>query len=206
MTISWRASGMSRGLRSGSPLEAVCQRGLHSICGRVGRSRRSYGPSSECIRMVFRQHRYRAYCGYRSSEDRFFDRVKKTFGDVAIVLYGDWGRNPNIRNQPPSPGVGLRRRMAQRFRVYLTRESYTSSHCPACESGGLIHPRQRRVLNKRTGVTMLRPVHHLLRCPNNGCKCRTWQRDVLGALNILKNGTSALTTGAWMPQFSHVLE
>ena len=154
------------------------------------------------IRLVFRKLRYRAYCGYKSSEDKLFHRVRQTYGKVAIILYGDWGRNPNLRHQPPSPGVGLRRRVAKRFNVGLTHEAYTSSRCPKCSSSDLEHPRLRGVRDRRTGRFSRREIHHLLRCPNERCACRWWNRDVLGALNILKTGRYALETGQWHPTFA----
>ena len=143
-------------------------------------------------RRSFRAARYDAFVGRRASEDRFFSKAKAAFGHDAVILYGDWGRNPNIPHQPPSPGVGFRRRMCSHFRVLLVHESYTSSICPRCGTAGMIKPRKNR-----DG----REIHHLLRCPNRGCSCHWWHRDVLGALNIGKTGTHALETGAWHPAF-----
>ena len=60
-------------------------------------------------RPVFRAHRYDAYVGRRASEDRFVSRIKAAFGNNVTILYGDWGRTPNLRHQPPSPGVGADR-------------------------------------------------------------------------------------------------
>ncbi len=33
------------------------------------------------------------------------------------ILYGDWGRNPNLKNSPPTPGIGLRRRIHQKLKT-----------------------------------------------------------------------------------------
>ena len=145
-------------------------------------------------RVAHRRRRYAAHCGRRSSEDRFCSRIEEAYGRDVVILYGNWGRSPNLKHQPPSPGVGLRRRLARRFETYLVPEPYTSSRCPTCESGDLEKPRQDQRLR--------RPVHHLLRCPNQKCSCRWWHRDVLGALNILKNGKAALATGSWHRLFS----
>jgi hypothetical protein len=143
-------------------------------------------------RPVHRRQRYDAHCGRRSSEDKFMSRIEKTFGREAVILYGDWGRNPNLKHQPPSPGVGLRRRVARAFETYLVSEYKTSSSCPKCGSD-VTHPRER------DGD----PVHHLLQCTNSGQHCSTlwWNRDDLGALNILKNGLHALATGSWHALF-----
>ena len=144
-------------------------------------------------RTVFRAQRYDAHIGRKASEDRFASRIKAKFGRVAAILYGDWGRNPNIRHQPPSPGVGLRRKLASYFEVFQVREAYTSSFCPRCRSHGMGHPR-----NDAQGS----PVHHLLKCSNARCSCHWWHRDVLGALNILTTGKHALRTGSWDPLFA----
>ena len=144
-------------------------------------------------RAVFRAQRYDAHVRRRASEDRFFLRMKEAFGSNAAILIGDWGRNPNLKHQAPSPGVGFRRRMCSYFKVYLVHESYTSSVCPRCNSYGLSKPRR----NPEGGE-----VHHVLKCGNTACSCRWWHRDVLGALNILKTGKHALSTGMWDPTFS----
>lgn len=144
-------------------------------------------------RPVFRQHRYQNHVGRKAADDRFASRIRNAFGDVKIMLYGDWGRRPNLPHQPPSPGVGLRRRLSSHFPVYLVHEAYTSSVCPRCGGGDLQHPRKNRGGQD---------VHHLLKCPNASCSCHWWHRDVLGSLNILTTGKHALETGGWHPNFS----
>ena len=144
-------------------------------------------------RPLFRVQRYEAYVGRRSSEDRFASRITAAFGRVAAILYGDWGRSPNLKHQPPSPGVGLRRSLCSHFKVLLVHEAYTSSVCPCCQSHNLTKPRR-----DGSGAD----VHHLLKCPNHRCSRRWWNRDVLGSLNILKCGEHALRTGQWHPVFT----
>ena len=144
-------------------------------------------------RNIFRAHRYDSYIGRRSSEDRFASRIKSCFGNVSAILYGNWGKSPNLKNQPPSPGIGLRRRLSSYFTILLVYESYTSSVCPRCERYGLVHPRKN--LDGKG-------IHHLLKCSHVDCSCHWWHRDILGALNILKMGLHALQTGSWHPLFS----
>ena len=144
-------------------------------------------------RPEFRSHRYDAHVGRRASEDRFASRIKRAFGKVAVLLYGNWGKSPNLRNQPPTPGVGLRRRLSSYFTILLVYEAYTSSVCPRCRRFGLIKPRRDRKGDE---------IHHLLKCSHTDCSCRWWNRDDLGALNIRKMGIHALRTGSWDPLFS----
>ena len=86
-----------------------------------------------------------------------------------MLFYGDWGRHPNLKNQAPTPGIGLRR-LLHAFPGILTvtvREWYTSSYCPCCQTsveeargkhallrccpGGVQHPEQGRVLAREPG-------------------------------------------------------
>ena len=137
-------------------------------------------------RKVFRHMRYDAFIGRRASEDRFFSKMKAAFGDDAIVLYGDWGRNPNLKHQPPSPGVAFRRRMCSHFRVLLVHEPNTSSVCPRCQTFSLEKPRLDAKGNE---------IHHLLRCQNRGCPCPWWNRDVLATENQRTTGMHAVHNG-----------
>jgi hypothetical protein len=150
---------------------------------------------------VFRRQRYDAYCGRRSSEDKLIWRLKKAFGEKVVLIYGDWGRNPNLRHQPPSPGIGLRRRLASQFTVLLAHEAYTSSICPACGDRHLTHPRQRMLRSRKTGQMEACDIWHLKKCGNPMCNHPWWNRDILGTLNIERTGMHAMRTGAWHPAF-----
>ncbi len=143
-------------------------------------------------RKIFRRMRYDAFVGRRASEDRFFSKMKNAFGKDAIILYGDWGRNPNLKHQPPSPGVAFRRRMCSHFRVFLVHEPNTSSVCPRCQTFSLEKPRLDAEGNE---------IHHLLRCQNRRCPCPWWNRDVLATENQRKTALHALRTGSWHPTF-----
>ena len=151
-----------------------------------------YARSREAVRKVmertyntavFRWARFLAWTRKRGSVEGFAKRIRETYGNDVAVAYGDWGRRPNLKNQAPSPGIGLRRVL--HFLGILTitvRENYTSSFCCACESE----------------VTEGRGVHGLLHC----AACETfWTRDVLGAANILKKALFILDERTPHPVF-----
>jgi uncharacterized protein YbaR (Trm112 family) len=78
------------------------------------------------------------------------------------MLYGNWGCNPNLKNQPPTPGIGLRRQIHRAFQTYTCNETGTSSICPKCD-GKLEHPcvTERETVDKQKIFIY---SHHVLRC------------------------------------------
>ena len=151
-----------------------------------------------------RRRRHRVKLGEKSSEDKLCSRISKKFnpdGKKTIIMFaGDWGKNPNIKNQTPTSGIGLRRRIAKRFQTYLVNEKFTSSICPCCQKADLIHPKSRTVRN-RNGEETTREIHHLLRCNNEKCN-RWWQRDVMAVSNFKIQVQYGLKYGETNPVFA----
>lgn len=152
---------------------------------------------------TFRRQAFRVFCGRKSADDKFINRIEKTFKTTddtkLVILYGNWGRNPNLKHSPPTPGIGLRRRVHRRVPTYTTYEGGTSSVCFDCQHYGL-NEWSKRVVD-REGEEQERNIHQLLRCQNVECS-RWWSRDVLGALNIGKQGLHILRHGCCAPCFS----
>jgi len=149
---------------------------------------------------MFRQFKFLTYCKSKSSEKKFMNEVKKTFGpsnapnnhikcmrqeevvnasksqNHLTIAWGNWGKTPNaLKNGAPTPGIGIRRRFEKEFKVVVTCEHLTSQNCPCCGS--------QRSLKKPSLKGLVR--HHLLRCENVNCMSRWWNRNVAGSLNIL---------------------
>ena len=151
----------------------------------------------------FRRRQYRSYLGKQSSTDKLKDRIRKTFnpepdsGKEIVIAWGNWGRNPNLRHQPPTPGIGLRRIVDQSFRTLTCDERGTSSECPKCE-GDLEYPltRIQKEIDELNGkITYVsKHVHHVLRCKNVSCRM-WWNRDILGACNIKRQADYCLKNG-----------
>ena len=157
----------------------------------------------------FRQMKFLVYCKTKSSEMKFFDAIKKTFlpatqkkanrwmniepsphcesvikdklkkaCETCVIGWGNWGRNPNLKGNAPTPGIGFRRRAAKYFETITIPEDYTSQTCPCCKERRFEHP--------VVGEKYATEKHHLLRCTNDACKCRWWNRNVVGSYNILR--------------------
>lgn len=154
----------------------------------------------------FRQSKFTTYCKIKSSEKKFIDKVNKTFlpsntkthtcsnnkiysnaskhAKRIVLAWGDWGKAPNaLRNGSPTPGIGIRRRFESYFPTTIIGEKMTSQTCPCCK--------KEKTLAKPTlnGVTR----HHLLRCTNDNCQSRWWNRNVVGSYNILVRALNQIT-------------
>ena len=96
-----------------------------------------------------------------------------------IIGWGNWGRNPNaLKGCCPTPGIGIRRRMESFFETVTICEHMTSQTCPCCKTVSSL----KKVKREETGYE----IHHLLRCTNEACQSRLWNRNVVGSFNILE--------------------
>lgn len=151
---------------------------------------------------MFRRGAFRAFCGRKSSEGKFIHRIKDAFSTCPTrsmaILSGNWGRNPNLKHSPPTPGIGLRRRIHAHIQTITTPEHHTSDTCFDCEH------RDRHMEQHKYDAhgNHLREVLRLLRCTNATCS-RWWNRDVMGALNIGKQSVHLLRHGTTHPCFNH---
>ena len=155
---------------------------------------------------MFRQFKFLAYTTARSSEQRFMDRVMKTFSkgqkdlqrkcasnilkanamkDIAdpkeiLIGWGDWGKTPNALkcHLGPTPGIGIRKRFQRIFKTVTVNEYLTSQTCPCCKG-------ERCLKKAKLNSSVVEEKHHLLRCTNEGCQSRWWNRNVVGSFNIL---------------------
>ena len=134
-----------------------------------------------------RRHHFASHCRERSFEDKLCNAIETTFktdpSDQVVALWGNWGKQPNgLRHQPPTPGIGLRRKVHKRVLTLTTNEGYTSQRCACCHH-------------------QVTEVHHsLLRCGNGTCS-QWWARDVMAALNIRSKGIHLLVHGEAHPAF-----
>ena len=112
-----------------------------------------------------------------SARSKLENASKKT--DQLVIGWGNWGKNPNvIKGCCPTPGIGIRRRMECYFRTVTICEHLTSQTCPCCNTEKTLE----KVKRKKSDYE----IHHLLRCKNDDCKSRLWNRNVVGSINILK--------------------
>lgn len=168
----------------------------------------------------FREFKFTKYCKMKGSERRMINKVKDTFKtsnpriqtatlkalpppmvenalketEDLVIGWGNWGKNPNaLKGCCPTPGIGIRRRFESFFDTVTVCEHLTSQTCPCCQTEKSLKKMKRENTNYE--------IHHLLRCTNDNCQSRLWNRNVAGSLNILKrfierpSGEEATGTG-----------
>jgi hypothetical protein len=156
----------------------------------------------------FRTNKFTVYCKEKSSEAKFFNKIKETFSKPKelsswlerdttgqfemikenikkqefsgfVIGYGNWGKNPNLKNNDPTPGIGLRRRLHKIIKTVTVQEHNTSNTNPCTQ--------EKRTMEKKTIGRHSIQKHHLLRCTNDKSPCSWWNRNVVGSFNILYN-------------------
>ena len=128
-----------------------------------------------------REMRYRTQKHAIISEQKLMSNIKKTFEtDKPLTLvYGNWSCKKQLRNFAPTPGIGLRRKLAKKFNVYILDEYCTSCKCAECHQE-TDYTKTREY--EKDGEKKTVNVHSLLRCQNEECS-KLWNRDVSATVN-----------------------
>src|SRR5690554_1845505 len=130
---------------------------------------------------LFRIYRWMTWKNRKSSEDRFINKIGTTFGDNLVLAYGVWHSWKGMKGLASSPTVGIKRRIAQKYKVIDTPEWNTTKTCSRCE-GEMEGDPTRTTTNKDGKVVPLRGIR---RC-NNEDYCGgllRWNRDHNAAIN-----------------------
>lgn len=152
---------------------------------------------------IYRKLKWYRYINKQRSEQKFINEFKKLYGNpnkVSICI-GDYEQTKQMKYKEPTKGKGFREMFRRNdYNVYLVDEFRTSKLCHNCHH--ITEKFLKRSHFKNKDKTMI--VHGLLRCTNVKClevqgKYRYWNRDVNGALNILKLATN-IVNGKQIPK------
>jgi hypothetical protein len=125
----------------------------------------------------------------KRSEDEFLNKVKEKFGNK-VLAYGDWKGSNFLKNQTSSLGIGMKKLLARKFKIFSVDE-FRSSKLHSLE--GCNHPLENE---SKGGVKK----HRLLVCSRCSQQNVISQRnsnyfvnrDVNAATNILQLGKLSL--------------
>lgn len=74
----------------------------------------------------FRQYNWYAYINKQRSESKMLNTIGKLFGEDCTIIYGDYSEKNQMKNFISTPGISLKRKIADRFKVYNIDEFRTS--------------------------------------------------------------------------------
>ena len=75
---------------------------------------------------IFRKYKWYAYINKKRTMDNMLNKIESTYGKDKPICYGSWEVSKQQRNFLPTPMIGLKRKIAERFQVYTLDEFRTS--------------------------------------------------------------------------------
>src|SRR5206468_4711332 len=107
---------------------------------------------------IFRKLRWYSYINKQRAQQQIVNKIKETYGEDVILVIGDWstrGIHNKLKNNKPTPNLGLTRLLAKNFELYLIDEYNTSKldYLNEQEAGNLMveekyAPRKKRKKKK----------------------------------------------------------
>jgi hypothetical protein len=70
--------------------------------------------------------RWFTYINKRRHENKLLDNIENEFGKNIKIIIGDWSSNTQLKNSMPTPNISIKRKLKERFKVYLIDEYLTS--------------------------------------------------------------------------------
>ena len=73
----------------------------------------------------FRKLNWFSYMNTKRSEDNLLNKIEEVYGKEPVIIYGDWNQSGKV-NYTSTAGIKLKRKIAERFKVYSIDEFRTS--------------------------------------------------------------------------------
>ena len=139
----------------------------------------------------FRQYKFYSYMNRKRSESKLIDRMEKTFGSDSVVVIGDWSVTKQLRNFISTPGIGLKRKLSEKFKVYMIDEFRTSClHYKTEDKCENMYVKYRNVESSKK-----QKLHAVLTYKMENKRMGCVNRDKNGCKNIQKVFESIMETG-----------
>jgi hypothetical protein len=75
---------------------------------------------------IFRKYKWFSYINRKKSETRLVREIKDKFGKDVILCHGDWSKGDKSIKYMSTPNLGLKRKLAEYFKIYNIDEFRTS--------------------------------------------------------------------------------
>ncbi|KAF1788077.1 hypothetical protein GQ600_23984 [Phytophthora cactorum] len=161
-----------------------------------------------CLERPYRKWRFFQKRMARVAVDEIARRIVPTVSRLTCVAYGDWSRRDGIKGHASSPVKGLKEALRKRDGGFLGRvqdEQALLAYPTPVFPKGVQKPKRRKLKGKvlprdwSRAEIKSKHCHVVLRCENEDCEARYWDRDVNAAINsgaIEERGARARAHGA----------
>jgi len=80
----------------------------------------------EYLKPIYRKYKWYAHINRKRSEDNLINKIEKKYGKDITLIYGDWSIGKQMRNYISTPNIGLKNKLATKFKIYSIDEYLTS--------------------------------------------------------------------------------
>ncbi len=118
--------------------------------------------------IIFRKYKWYGYINKKRSEDKLLDAIEEKFGKYCKIIYGDWGVTKQMRNFVPTPMIGIKRKIHERFDIYNIDEFRTTCLNSKTETkcGNLYLPDKKGKFRKLHSVLTYKMENNRYGCAN----------------------------------------
>jgi len=104
---------------------------------------------------VFRKYKWYGHINRKKAETALVKDIKTKFGKDVTLIYGDWSAGKQMKGHISTPGIGLKRKLREHFKIYNLDEFRTS-----CLSSKTMKRCDNLYLPDKTGI--IRKIHSVL--------------------------------------------
>ncbi|AYV80427.1 MAG: hypothetical protein Harvfovirus1_52 [Harvfovirus sp.] len=142
---------------------------------------------------LFRKLKWFSYINTKREDARLLNLIEKKYGKDITIIIGDWSEFGKVKYMS-TPGIGLRRKLAKRFKVYMIDEFRTSC---------LHHKTEQRCENLHIELnSKVRKIHSVLTYQMQNKRVGCINRDRNAVQNMRKIVHHYLATGERLERYS----
>jgi hypothetical protein len=124
--------------------------------------------TEEYLKPLYRKYKWYGYINRKRSEDNLSNKIEKVYGKDLVLIYGDWSIGKQMRNYISTPNIGLKKKLATRFRIYSIDEYLTSkiNYKSMKEVENLYLPDRKGDLRKKHSILTYKTESRRMGCIN----------------------------------------
>ena len=126
----------------------------------------------------FRQYRWYSHIQKKRTGDKLLNKIRSFYGEDAVLVMGDWGQGKQMKGFISTPGIGLKRKLKEKFQVYDVDEYKTSC---------IHHMTKEKCENLKLGYNgKIRRLHAVLTYKMEKNRMGCMNRDKNGCMNMMR--------------------